>query len=236
MKQVKYQLYLYSALLLMLLSPQMLLAAPSSIPQAEEAVAAETVAAEGVELKLAYQDGLYTVYARFNFATAAPQFLLGSQVTLRTPHALDADRFTAENIVSLLPDADWQLTSRVDAPAENGSADYLSFTLELLADASQQTRQWQAGQEIKLFSFENGGTCLGATELMSATDPFYQPVAAGGFNSAYTDPVNSFIVAAQGDSYLNEMYTGVYDTGTASCGTRSVEFSDYIFLPVVVNQ
>ena len=231
MKQARHQLSMMIALIILMLTPQMSAAAPNRHPYQEPAVPT----APGLELKLTYQDGVYTVSAQPNFSTEAPQLLLGSQITIKVPHAQDVDRFTAVEIASADAGVEWLVTSRVDAPTENQAADYLSFTLEPLADATQQTYEWSADQEIELFRFENGGTCLGTAALMSNTDSFYLPVAAGGFNSAYTDPVNSFIVVTKGDSDVHDIYSGIDEGTVADCGARRVELTERIFLPLIAN-
>ena len=62
-------------------------------------------------------------------------------------------------------------TSRNDAPMENPGYDYLGFSLE---SGATTVIPFVDGQAVPLFTFRNGGTCLGGDlSLITPADPFY---------------------------------------------------------------
>lgn len=231
MKKLKYHISLQIALLAMLFVPQFALAAPQSSAHLNEA--------NSVDFQLSYDSTTkrYSVYARSSSDSQTPHYLLGAQITIRVSHVEGDAAFTPMDIVGELAGSDWLVTSRVNAPVENPDSDYLSFTFEPSTDISQRAYMWSAGEEILLFTFVSSA-CTGTSSLITASDEFFQPVAAGGFNSTYTDPSNTMIVAAQGASYLNELTVGVYGQNEVSCQKETIEEitnnTQHIYLPIVV--
>ncbi|HPQ94322.1 MAG: IPTL-CTERM sorting domain-containing protein [Thiothrix sp.] len=165
-------------------------------------------ATDGVEYKIVWDAAAsrYRVYFRPD-STPAPDLTLSSQVTLRVPHALGTDRFVVTGLQSPhAPGATWQASSRVDAPDEDGSVDYISFTPTI---SNSQVFAWQAGVEQEVFSFANSGSCMGTVAIMdNDADPFNTVP-----NSAGTNPGNelSNIGWAADNAYL-----GTYGS-TAEC-------------------
>lgn len=126
---------------------------------------------------------------------------LTSQVTLKAPHSADADSFKATDIQSALSGVIWSESSRINAPEEDASADYLSFTMNL---TNSQAFPWQEGQELEVFSFANSGACLGPVALMKNNDPFNTLP-----NSKDTNPGNQFANLGWGSADSNN-YAGNY--------------------------
>src|SRR5690606_95018 len=106
-------------------------------------------------------------------------------------------------------------------------ADYISFTVDF-TDGNHRLYQWAADQEIKLFTFTNGGACLGAVSLMDNSDSF-----ARSGNSANTNPGNQIDVLGID---RNNAYVGNYG-GAANCGTqnddRDTTTTTKVFMPLV---
>lgn len=146
-------------------------------------------------------DQRYHVYM-FPGSLPSPNLSLTSQVTLKAPHATNtADSFKAANIQSAISGVTWSESSRINAPTEDATADYLSFTMNL---TNSQAFQWQKGQELEVFSFTNSGACLGSVSLMEESDPFnVQP------NSMGTNPGNQYTNLGWGASDANN-YAGNY--------------------------
>ncbi len=96
------------------------------------------------------------------------------QVTLK----VKADGFAAGNIINLIntglaSEVRFAQTSRFDAPVENPTYDYISFTLQ---NTSTTDIPFQTGAKIPLFSFNNVGFCTEDTvRLIDSSDPFYPP-------------------------------------------------------------
>lgn len=206
----------------MLIGLLMLLVVPNS------ALAAET--ANGIAFRVAYANGRYEVYLRPNVNASGPALTLTSQVTLKVPHATAADRFVVGELSSDVAGTEWSLTSRIDAPIEDSTADYLSFTIAF-PDGNHQALAWQADQEVKVFSFANTGTCQGNVTLMTNDDPFNAAVIIGQHNSAHTNPGNQIDVLNLGEGNL---YIGNYGSA-AACDDRSGELENYFWLPLINN-
>ena len=165
---------------------------------------AATTATEGVEFNIRWDAAasLYRVYMRPN-TTPVPDLSTTAQVTIRVPHAELPNRFTASSIVGMHDGVLWSNSSKVYAPTENPSADYLSFTAFV---TNNQAFKWQAGVEQEVFNFKNTGKCLGAVELINNdTDPFNPPTG----NSIDTNPGNQFSNSFWGDVNDND-YMGNY--------------------------
>lgn len=139
----------------------------------------------------------YRVYMKSNISYSGSQARIGSaQVTIIVPHGatnkfiigqLKGKIVTNNGITSEML---WSST-RVEAPSENISADYLSFGFN--NSASPILFDIAANQEIEILSFKNMGMCLGVVSLFNNTnDPFNSP------NSVNSNPGNSISVAGYG--------------------------------------
>lgn len=172
----------------------------------------QTVAAadEGVEYRIEWKqtDNRYHVFMRPT-TTPDPDLSLTGQITLRVPHAETASQFVVQDIIAKT-DTSWNVGAVVRSPPEDTSVDYLSF---IYSPFNFRAFAFEAGVEQEVFSFKNGGACLGSVTLMdNATDPFNQPPAAPS-NSAGTNPSNQFANAG----WVNENdYVGNYGT-PATC-------------------
>ncbi|MEZ5478377.1 MAG: cadherin, partial [Thiolinea sp.] len=112
---------------------------------------------------------------------------LSAQITLRVPHSDDDNKkFMAEQVVSHIEGYRWIETSRANAPEEARDSDYLSFSFAP-ENRSRLPFGWKKDETKVLFSFVNGGECLGDVQLMSDDDPFNAPL-----NSLNTNPGNQF--------------------------------------------
>lgn len=215
MMYLKQKLALFLGALCLCLAPvQTALAAD----QARSATAADA----GFAFKVAYNRDRYEVFMRPNATADALNLTLTAQVTLKVPHATGAARFNASDVQNGVDGAVWSVTSRVDAPAEDPTADYISFTVEF-PEGNHNAYGWQADQELKVFSFANSGACLGAVSLLENSDPFMAPV-----NSANTNPGNQINVLGYRDSNL---FLGAYD-GAATCAATP-QAAQHLFLPFV---
>lgn len=146
-------------------------------------------------------DQRYHVYM-YPGSNPTPNMNLTSQVTLKMPHASGADSFKVSNITSALKGVTWTESSRVNAPKEDTSVDYLSFTMN---PSDAKAFPWQAGKELEVFSFANSGACLGPVALIdNATDPFNALP-----NSTGTNPGNQFANLGWGTADSNN-YAGNY--------------------------
>src|SRR5205085_782203 len=129
-----------------------------------------------------------------------------------------ASSFTPTNLVATIPGTSWQIGARVDAPTEAPTADYLSFSLSL-PTGNHGAFNWQAGQEVLVFSFQNSGSCAGPVSLMADNDPFNTLP-----NSANTSPGNQIDVIGLGSDPGND-YLDIYGTA-ADCSalTPGIEY------------
>jgi hypothetical protein len=129
--------------------------------------------------------GRYKVYVKTSILPEPNNLSMTAQVTLLVPHATGIDRFMVSDLTNSVEGISWNNGSRVDAPTENTSVDYLSFEMSVSqADAIN----WVVDQEIEVFSFVNSGACLGDVTLIeNDTDPFMVYP-----NSVSTNPGNHF--------------------------------------------
>ncbi len=215
MKQKFTQVFMLIGLLSLLLVPNSVLAASDG---------------EGVAFRVAYGNGVYRVYMRPSQSPTGPAITLTAQVTLKVPHATGADRFQVADLSSGVAGAEWVADSRIDAPTEDANADYVSFTVAF-PDGNYQAFDWQADQEIEVFSFANEGACLGAVALLENSDPFTTDAASGRINSANTNPGNQIDVLNLGEGNL---YAGTYGSA-ANCSDRTTELKNYYWLPLINN-
>jgi hypothetical protein len=117
-------------------------------------------------------------------ATPKPDISLTGQVTLKVPH--DAG-FKAVEIKSAIEGSNWVEASRVDAPKEDATHDYISFSFVGLQGTSSRNYAWEAGKEELIFSLANAAGCVDGVSLMANDDPFNVSP-----NSTNTNPGNQF--------------------------------------------
>lgn len=100
------------------------------------------------------------------------------QVTIRAK----SEGFVPGNIINLIntglsSEVRFDTTSRFNAPAENPTFDYISFSLQ---NTSTTEIPFQTGQKVPLFRFNNVGLCTEDTvSLITTADPFYPPNVGG---------------------------------------------------------
>lgn len=174
----------------------------------------------GIEFKVARESTGYTVFMRPNSAPSGPGQTLTAQITVRVPHGTEGDRFTIGDLTSLVEGVAWLQRSRSDAPPEAPGFDYISFEFDYFL-SNFGAIAWQAGQEVKLFTFTNSGSYQGDIALMENCDAFRTP------NSQNTNPGNQIAVTGL-DS--NNAYLGNYDVTVATACTTD------LYLPVVSRQ
>lgn len=196
---------------------------PLTITQAEQATApqAEQIStAPGVQFKLVQEGGRYVVYMRPTVTPEQPALLMTAQVTIRVPHGAGTDRFEVADLQSGAAEANWSVTSRIDAPAEAPNTDYLSFEFDY-ESSNFAAYTWQAGQEVPVFSFANSGSYQGALGLMENCDAFIR-------NSLNTNPGNQIAILGLNN---DNAHLGAYGSQVdAVCQTNS------LFLPVTLRQ
>ncbi len=187
---------------------------------------------EGIEFRIAYANGEYEVYMRSNLDPSGPALTLTSQVTLKVPHGVGAEQFQIGDLVSAVSGTEWMATSRINAPVEDGDADYISLTVDF-PTGERKAFDWAAGREIKVFSFKNEGSCLGVVELLSNDDAFVPDLAQRRYNSVMTNPGNQINVLNMG---YDNLFAGIYGDA-ASCGdNRNLEERTYdLYLPIITS-
>jgi hypothetical protein len=128
-----------------------------------------------------------------------------AQVTVLVPHGAGANAFVVQNFVNYNTSMQFGSTpSRVNAPTENTTTDYLSFGF-----TGATTFNIVANTEIALFSFQNAGPCLGSLSLITnASDPFNQLP-----NSTNSNPGNAITILGKG----GDAYSGNYGTPANAC-------------------
>jgi hypothetical protein len=147
----------------------------------------------------------------------SPNNLTSAQVTLKAPHIEGSDSFAPQDVQSAFSGLVWSNNSGIQAPTEDATADYLSFTPAI---SNPKAIPWEAGKEIEVFSFTNGGACSGAVSLINnAADPFNQPPEAPN-NSANTNPGNSLSNLGWGGADVNN-YAANYGC-PAVCSTDPI--------------
>ncbi|MEZ5535061.1 MAG: cadherin [Thiolinea sp.] len=130
-------------------------------------------------------DNSYAVYMTPD-STPERDMLLSAQVTLVVPHD-EQNRFTVDNVQSMVANASWATNSRIDAPRENMQADYISLNYSFNGELPPSF-DWVAGQEKKIFSFNSATGCDVRVKLIDNSDAFNQLP-----NSANTNPGNDFM-------------------------------------------
>lgn len=212
---MKYRIILLLSLVFTLLTPQASSAAVRNLALAERAEG-------GISFRVAYNAGVYEVYMTPSATAADPGITLTSQVTLKTPRNSETN-FAPTNVTSAVAGTAWALTSRIDAPAEDPNADYLSFTVEF-PDGNYRAFQWVANQEVKVFTFENANACIGAVSLMANDDAFAQLP-----NSVGTNPGNQIDVMGMGDGNAFMSVAGA----PALCD-QDRALDNKVFLPIML--
>ena len=126
--------------------------------------------------------------------TPSPDQSLTAQVTVRAPHTSGLNRFAVSDLRSAVTNTTWSGDgdeSRVDAPVENPSKDYMSFELTIKGN-NRGIFAWKAGQEQEVFNFTNAAGCIGLVEIMPDDDPFDPKNIPSGQNATSTNPGNHF--------------------------------------------
>jgi uncharacterized repeat protein (TIGR01451 family) len=167
-----------------------------------------TIVNGGIEYKVVYNAALnrYEIWMRSSVTPGAPKTTGTAQVTVKVPHVVGSGIFTSTNITAQVAGTGWAIDSRTNGPAADTNADYLSFSLDF-PTGNHAAINWQAGQEILMFTFQNGGVCAGAVSLMENSDPF---------NVAPNNPGQQIDVLALGSDPGND-FLGNYNLGQADC-------------------
>ncbi|MCE7982236.1 MAG: choice-of-anchor D domain-containing protein [Caldilinea sp. CFX5] len=162
----------------------------------------------GIEYKLVYNGALnrYEVWMRSIGTPNAPKTTGTAQVTIKAPHLLGSGIFSPTNVTAPVADTAWAVNSRTNGPAADTSADYISFALDF-PTSNHSAINWQGGQEILMFTFQNGGVCAGAVSLMENSDPF---------NAAPNNPGQQIDVFGLG-SDPGDDFLGNYNLGQGDC-------------------
>lgn len=177
----------------------------------------------GIAFKIIFTNGFYEVYLRPNVTPNSSPVTLTAQVTVKVPHGSGTNNFALKNLKSGVTGTSWAATSRINAPSEDPTVDYISFELSF-PGGDYRALHWQANQEVKVFSFQNKGPCLGPVTLLTDTDPFMPP------NSADTNPGNQItLLGIGGDNF----YIGNYGNTQALC-TSGAKDSDGDGIPDTV--
>lgn len=148
--------------------------------------------AEVLEYKLALaEDGqTYQLIMKAEVAPK-PDISLSGQVTIKVPHD---SQFKVTNVNSLIKGANWVEASRIDAPSEDATHDYISFSFVGLQGNGARNYMWKTGEEQTVFTFQNEGGCVSDVALMADADPFNVSP-----NSVNTNPGNQFTNLGWGD-------------------------------------
>ncbi|MBL7818511.1 MAG: hypothetical protein JNL70_26110 [Saprospiraceae bacterium] len=152
-------------------------------------------------------DGItYKVWMKSTTAYTQPLAQIPTtQVTVLVPHGAGANAFVVQNFINYNASMQFgAFPSRVNAPTEAPTIDYLSFGF-----TGATSFNIAANTEIPLFSFQNAGPCLGSLSLITnATDPFNQLP-----NSANSNPGNAITILGKG----GDAYSGNYGTPANAC-------------------
>ena len=184
---------------------------------------------QSVEFTIKWESPHYVVYMKSATGYTMPYAQIPtSQVTVVAPNGTGANKFVVTNLVSHQASMPWSQNARVDAPVENPNADYISFGFQ-----GATSFNIPANTEIKLFSFDNGGNCLGALQLFeNFSDPFSNLTPPDYANSANTNPGNAItIFGAGGDDYL-----GNYGAGANACPAIGMTIQNPPIQNALVNQ
>ena len=147
----------------------------------------------------------YVVYMKSSTAYTIPYSQIPTaQVTVVVPHGTGGSMFIVSGLTSYESSMSWVQNARVNAPAENPSKDYITFGFQ-----GASSFNIAANSEIRLFSFRNSGTCLGALQLIeNLSDPFSNLTPPDYANSANTNPGNALTILGAGGEAYNGNYPG----------------------------
>lgn len=178
----------------------------------------------GIAFEVTYsaETETYAVHLISSETPSGDALTLTAQVTLKVPHSA-TEPFSVANLTSTVSGTTWTLSSRVNAPAEDPTSDYLSFTVEF-PEGNYAAFEWAANQAIKAFTFQSATGCMGTVALLDDTDAFAQLP-----NSQSTNPGNQIDVLFLGDGNL---YTGIAG-GPAECDDRTQEQGYDLYLPII---
>lgn len=189
-----------------------------------------------LRLNLAADGQTYSVCMQSGTSfTGIKALISSSQITICVPHGTGANRFEISNISSAIPNMKWELSTRIDAPAENPDYDYLFFTF--INNASPRILfDMLAGVEICLFQFKRSSICRGIAFLVNnKIDPFSTP------NSMNINMGNSLSVLGA----LGETYTGntaapptasIVASITNACAEIGLDFKAQVSVPSTLYQ
>jgi len=183
--------------------------ASNSVGTADQAIAVTvTDVAEGIAYKVVYNATLkrYEIWMRSTTTPTAPKTTGTAQVTILAPHLGGTAIFTPTAITAQVAATAWSVTSRTNGPAANTGADYISFSLDF-PTGDHTAINWQDGQEILMFTFQNGGVCAGSVTLMENSDPFNVPP---------NNPGQEIDVTTLGSDLGND-FLGNYGLGQGDC-------------------
>lgn len=165
----------------------------------------------GVKFRVAYNatNSTYSVYMKPD-AVPNPDLTVSSQLTFVVPHDA-AQPVEITNVKSLVTNANWVQNSRVDAPTENTTADYIS--LGYYASGSAPQFGWVANTEQRVLTFKSPQGCIAGLKLMANSDPFNQLP-----NSVDTNPGNEMTNYGWG---FDNAYTGNYGQAVSCSATAA---------------
>ena len=155
----------------------------------------------------------YTVSLVPQATYLAPHNITGTgQVTIKVP----SNEFDPVDIENLLEGMVWEANARNNAPVEAPDYDYISFGLIIQGVAYPD---YQEGDPLPLFSFQNAFGCTGKIFLVdNEQDPFMPP------NSASANVGNTItILGAGGDAYIGNMHGGMVDCNDGGTATATEE-------------
>jgi len=215
MNTMNRKIFLTLCLIILAVVPQSLFAATTAAP-----------IATGIAFQIDYveETSVYEVSLISSETPEEADLTLTAQVTLKVPHSADTP-FTVSNLTSAVDGTVWTLSSRINAPDEDPTADYLSFTVEF-PEGKYDAFEWVADQAVKAFEFQSETGCMGVVALMDDGDAFAQLP-----NSENTNPGNQIDVL-----YLSEgnLYSGIAGTA-ADCAGRNLELNYDYYLPLMLH-
>lgn len=176
-----------------------------------------------VQFKLNYDraEERYTVALVPDVTYPSPQNITGTaQVTLKVP----TGNFKPVDIISYQPGLNWESNSVSEGPIEAPEFDYFSFGV--IASGLVKPN-YQAGEEMPLFSFKNTYGCMGVIALMdNQNDPFLAP------NSKNANVGNQYtILGAGGNTYAGNVENGSIDcSATISNGIDNGNIAPEAFI------
>ncbi|HHC74726.1 MAG TPA: IPTL-CTERM sorting domain-containing protein [Thiothrix sp.] len=158
-----------------------------------------------IDYRIAWDDNdqRYHVYMKA-IKAPTPNYNMTAQITIKAPYS-EEKPFTIDAFTNTYEDVQWTSSGTAHAPDDDNSASYFSYSASFKTPTAID---WQADQEVEVFSFRNKNDCLGIVNIMSGDDPFNYP------NSLGTNPGNQFTNMGWGnigDNHYRENY------GEANC-------------------